>query len=194
MGLGALLVALAALAGAARADVGVMSASQRTAAPGEEMRVTLGCGFCFPPCVGPKGEKHPEGFAHGGCMLGTHGAPPPRSFGVSLVVLEDRPRPHRCGPDALCPPVRARPPRNGPYTYLGLATPPPGGNDPSHGAIPRYSLDFEVPRLAPGTYLYVIWCDACAEGRDGGLVVDPHSRRWRLHVAPGGRPATASIG
>jgi hypothetical protein len=191
-GLAALLLSALALGGVARADVGVMSTSRAAGAPGDQARVTLGCGFCFPPCKGPKGEKHPAGFDHGPCMIGTHGAPPPDSFGISLVPLASAPKPRPCGPDALCSPQAPSPPSNAPYSYLGRATPPPRGNNPEHGAVPRYSLTFRIPRLAPGTYAYVIWCDACVKGSGGSLVADPGGRRWRLHVRSPGRAASAS--
>ena len=106
----ALTLVVVAFCGLAQADVGVMSTSRQAAAPGDTVKVTLGCGFCFPPCEGPKGERHPAGFDHGPCMLGTHGTPPPESFGLSLVPLAKAPKPHRCGPNALCPPTRSGPP------------------------------------------------------------------------------------
>ncbi|HVY95485.1 MAG TPA: hypothetical protein VHA54_00865 [Solirubrobacterales bacterium] len=174
-----LFAALAA--STAAAAVGVEGASRRGGSPGEEVRLTLGCGFCFPPCVGPKGERHPEGFDHGPCMLGTH-RPPPRSFGVSLVPLAKAPRPHPCGPNALCEPVYPGPPRRQPFTYLGLAVPPPGGNNPEHGDPPRYRLSFAIPDLPPGPYAYAIWCDSCQPGAGGSLISVPASRRWRLTV------------
>ncbi len=62
---------LAFAATPARADVGVERVSTHHAAPGATIDLTLGCGFCFPPCVGPKGERHPKGFDRGPCMLGT---------------------------------------------------------------------------------------------------------------------------
>lgn len=172
---------LAALSAAgASAAVGVEKASRHGGARGDEVKLTLGCGFCFPPCKGPKGERHPEGFDHGPCMLGTK-RKPPRSFGVSLVAADEAPEPHRCGPNALCAPATKAPPRRAPYTYLGSAVPPPGGNNPEHGDPPRYLLDFAIPKLAPGDYVYVVWCDACARGGRGSLITAPE-RRWHLRV------------
>jgi hypothetical protein len=181
----ALTLVVVAFCGLARADVGVMSTSRQAGAPGDTVKVTLGCGFCFPPCEGPKGERHPAGFDHGPCMLGTHGTPPPESFGLSLVPLAKAPNPHRCGPNALCPPRTLGPPSHGPYRYLGLATPPPGGNNPEHGAVPRYILEFDIPHLAPGSYSYVIWCDACQRGKAGSVIVNPQARAWHLKVRAG---------
>jgi hypothetical protein len=179
---------IAALSAApVRADVGVKSVSRGGGAPGDEITVTLGCGFCFPPCEGPKGERHPAGFKRGPCMLGTHGAEPPESFAISLVALDKAPRPRPCGPNALCMPEVSAPPHRAPYRYLGQAVPPAQGNNPESGDIPRYSLDFEIPDLAPGLYAYVIYCDRGRKGR-GPLVANPEASLWQLRVtAP--RPA-----
>jgi hypothetical protein len=115
-------------------------------------------------------------------MLGTHGKQPPGSFGVSLVPLSKAPVPHPCGPRAVCSPTRPAPPRHGPFRFLGFAVPPPGGNDPEHGDPPRYLVDFAIPELPAGAYTYVIWCDACAPGREGALISSPPTRVWRLNV------------
>jgi hypothetical protein len=152
-------LSLALSAAPAAADVGVEKASRHAGRPGEEVRLTLACGFCFPPCVGPKGERHPEGFAQGTCMLGSD-RPPPRSFGVYLIS-----------------------PRHHLRRFLGAAVPPPGGNDPGSGEPPRYLLRFEVPSLPPGEYRYAIRCGACqGDGGVGPLIVDPVSDLWRLTV------------
>jgi hypothetical protein len=178
----AALTLVALFAASAQADVGVMSVSRHGGAAGDEVTVTLGCGFCFPPCEGPKGERHPAGFEHGPCMLGTDGAAPPESFGISLVPLDKAPRPHPCGPNALCMPRVSAPPHRAPYRYLGQAVPPAQGNNPEGGDIPRYSLDFEIPHLAPGVYTYVIYCDVCMKGRSGSLVADAEASSWQLRV------------
>lgn len=177
--LAAALLALAATT--AHADVGIEKASRHAGAPGTSVTLTLGCGFCFPPCVGPKGERHPKGFDHGPCMLGTK-EDPPTSFGISLVPLAQAPQQHSCGTAPVCQPSTLGPPHRAPFTYLGLAVPPPGGNDPEHGDPPRYLLDFTIPHLPPGTYTYEVWCDACAAGKRGTLIGAPRSRPWRLTV------------
>jgi hypothetical protein len=150
--------------------------------------LTLGCGFCYPPCKGPKGDRHPEGFDHGPCMLGTK-AEPPASFGVSLVPLSKAPEPRQCGPRAVCSPNTLAPPRHAPYAFLGLAVPPPAGNNPEHGDPPRYLLHFTIPSLPSASYAYVIWCDACLRGKRGSLLSVSASRLWRLsvHRSGGGR-------
>jgi hypothetical protein len=186
-------VALAALAaGSARADVGVMSVSRGGGGAGDEITVTLGCGFCFPPCMGPKGKRHPAGFERGPCMLGTDGAEPPRSFGISLVPLDKAPRPHPCGPGGLCMPAVSAAPRRAPYRYLGQAVPPARGNNPEGGDVPKYSLDFKVSHLAPGLYTYVIYCDVCLKGRAGTLVADQEAPLWQMRVtAASQNPSTS---
>jgi hypothetical protein len=178
----AALTALALLSASAQASVGVTAASRHAGAPGAEIRLTLECGFCFPPCEGPKGERHPAGFERGPCMLGTGGAQPPSSFGISLVAIDDAPKPHRCGPKALCSPQPKGAPRRAPFRYLGQAVPPPGGNNPEHGDAPRYLLDFKVPDLAPGLYTYVIYFRSPHEGERGSLIANPRAQLWRLRV------------
>lgn len=184
----AILCALAA--SSASAAVGIEKVSPHGGEPGDEVTLTLSCGFCFPPCKGPKGHRHPDGFDHGPCMLGTK-AEPPRSFGISLVPLSKAPEPRKCGRRAVCSPDTSAPPRRDPYTFLGLAVPPPGGNNPEHGDLPRYLLHLSIPSLRSGAYAYVIWCDACLEGKRGSLLALPASRLWLLAVRWPGR-ATAS--
>lgn len=169
LALGAVSVALLLGAPAAQADIGVERVSRGTASAGDAVTVTLGCGFCFPRCTGPAGDRHPAGHPRGACMLDTKAAPP-KAFPLSLVPLARAPKPHRCGPNALCAPEVLHPPRQAPFTALGSATPPPDGNDPESGRIPRYLLRFEVPDLAPGTYSFVIYCEACRKGAGGSLI------------------------
>lgn len=186
----ALLIALLALTASlahtatARAAVGIEKASTHHGAPGATVNLTIGCGFCFPPCVGPKGERHPKGFDHGPCMLGTDGKEPPASFGVSLVRSKEAPQRRTCGTGPVCTLTPLGPPHNAPFTFLGRAVPPPGGNNPEGGDPPRYLLRFTVPDLSPGTYTYEIWCGVCADGRRGALIGAPSSRLWRLVVRP----------
>ena len=176
---------LALAAASAQAAVGVEKVSRRGGKPGTPVTITLGCGFCFPPCVGPRGERRPKGFAHGPCMLGTK-QDPPASFGISLVPRSRAPELIECGPNAFCSPSTLAPPRRTPFRFLGNAVPPPGGNNPESGEPPRYLLDFTIPDVRPGAYLYEIWCDVCAEGKRGSLISVPASRLWRLAVRPPG--------
>jgi len=170
-----------AVAPAAPADVGVERVSRLAGAPGDAVELTIGCGFCYPPCKGPESE------GSGVCMPGVE--PPPPSFPVSLVPIEKVPKPHRCGPRRLCTPEAAAPPRRAPFTLLGWAKPAPPADDrwPLGGfdhEPPRYALDFQIPDLQPGVYSYVIYCAVCQRGQGGSLIAFPE-RRWRLRVRSG---------
>jgi hypothetical protein len=173
-------VLFALVATQARADVGVEGASRHGGEPGTTVTLTIDCGFCFPPCVGPKGERHPEGFDDGPCMLGPR-KEPPTSFEVSIVPRAMAPQLGECGTGPVCTPSTLGPPRRAPWSFLGRAVPPPGGNDPSDGG-PRYLLSFEIPDLRPGSYVYEIWCGACVKGDRGALISDPASPRYQLEV------------
>ncbi len=180
-----LLLAAAALSvpAPAGADVGVEEASRSAGVPGDPVELTIGCGFCFPPCEGPQGDRS------GVCMPGVE-LPPP-SFPVSLVPIAKVPRPHRCGPRRLCTPQASGPPRRAPFTLLGWAKPAQAeasgggyfGGGFGHGPVepPRYVLDFQIPDLRPGIYSYVIYCAVCQRGQGGSLIAFPE-RRWRLRV------------
>jgi len=165
----------------AQAGIGIERVSRSGGSPGDPVLLALGCGACYPPCEGPKGDRHPAGFSRGTCMLGTRGAPPPRSFGVSLLPVARVPK-NGCG---ACPPRSQAPPDRAPFTLLGRATPPPGGNDPTAGT-PRYLLRFEVPDLRPGLYAFVVHCEACLPGPSGSLITYPVLREWRFRVRPEG--------
>lgn len=171
----------------AMADVGVERVSRLAGAPGDAVELTVGCGFCYPPCEGPEGDRS------GVCMPGTERPPP--SFPVSLVPIEKVPKPYRCGPRRFCTPQAPRPPQRAPFTLLGWAKPPAqaqasgrrhlGGGGFGHGSVepPRYVLDFQIPDLRPGVYSYVIYCASCQRGQGGSLIAFPE-RRWRLRVRP----------
>jgi hypothetical protein len=117
-------------------------------------------------------------------MLDTE-AEPPATFSISLVPIAKAPLPHRCGPNALCAPAAAGPPRRAPYTYLGAATASPRNAEvgaTGHAEPPRYRLEFAVPDLKPGTYAYVIYCDVCGRDGRGSLIAVPTTRSWRLRI------------
>ena len=183
LGLGVVAVAVCVLAvGSASAAVGVEKVDRRGGAPGDEVTLTLGCGFCFPPCEGPKGERHPRGFDHGPCMLDTKKDPPRLVRHLGRSALERAGASQMRAARRSARRLTAAPPRRAPYTFLGLAVPPPGGNNPEHGDPPRYLLHFTIPRLPAGAYAYVIWCDACAGGGRGSLIASPGTPLWRLAV------------
>lgn len=162
------------------ADVGVEKVSPSAGAAGDAVNLMLGCGSCYPPC------QRAAGHRSGSCMPGTK-ASPPASLPISLVPIEKAPKPHRCGPDAICPPQASEPPRQSPFTFLGRATPPRDGDSPQHpddNHVPRYLLHFRIPDLQPGIYTFVIYCDVCLRGKGGSLITDPTARAWRLRVRP----------
>lgn len=174
-------VFLLAIAPHAQADVGVESSSRAAGAPGDPVELTLGCGFCFPPCVGEPGHRHPSGDLQGACMLGTAGRPPPASFLIWLTPLKHSLKPYVCGREEGCEPGSSRPPHLPSFIYLGRAVPTaPGGDEGDQ--IPRYRLVFGVPEARPGRYKYVIFCDACIDGPRGSLIDSHTIAAGRLRV------------
>lgn len=180
-----------AAASPAPADVGVVSAKPATGASGDRVELTLGCGFCFPPCVGEPGDRHPPGEQHGVCMPGDHGAPP-ASFKIWLTPLGHSLRPYRCRSGHSCEAGSSRPPHLPSFVYLGRALPVPAGGAQAR-AVPRYRLGFGVPEAKPGRYKYVVFCDACVDGPRGSLIED-RTAAGRLRVLPAQAPTAAAAG
>lgn len=178
----AALLALLGVPAFASADEGIVAASRHVGAPGEEVTVTIGCA-CLPPCKGRKGHRHPEGFKRGPCTLGSK-AKPPLSFGVSLLPPGKLAAMRRCARRGCSNPIKALPsdPYRAPYTFLGSARPPAGGNNPESGKLSRYLLKFSIPDLRPGGYSYVIWSRGSETGHRGRLNVDPDAANWGLSV------------
>jgi hypothetical protein len=180
-----------AAASLAQADVGVVSSSRTAGAPGDPVELTLGCGFCFPPCVGEPGHRHPPGDLHGPCMLDSH-REPPGSFPIWLTQLKHSLRPYVCRPGEGCEPGSSRPPHLPSFIYLGRAVPTAAAEKGDR--IPRYRFAFGVPEARPGRYKYVIFCDACIDGPRGSLTDSHTIAAGRLRVlapiattgAPGG--------
>ena len=171
--------------GTAKGAVGVEKLSRSAGQPGERVRLTIACGFCYPPCEGAPGHRNSP------CMLGGRRLPPPGSFPVSLVPVERAYDPTECGGTPGCPPTHAAPPtvaappRHAPFTLLGEALPPgdiEAIRESGRGYVPRYMLDFEIPARRPGVYAFVIFCDACWPRRGGALISNPATRLWRLRV------------
>jgi hypothetical protein len=153
------VIALVLLAASpATADLGVEKVSRLRGAPGREVRLTVGCGACTSP------------------------ARTPASFPISLVPVDKVPEPYRCGRNALCPPSVKAVPRRAPFTYLGDAQ----LSEEEDGSYPSYVLEFEIPELAEGRYTYVIYCDACLDGKGGTLITNPNPKPsfWRLGIGP----------
>jgi hypothetical protein len=157
----------------AGAAVGVESVSRHSASPGQAVTLTLGCGFCYPPCEGSPARNTP-------CMLGTKRRPP-RRFPISMVPVSSVPEPFPCGPRAICAPQTTRPPRRPPFVYLGEAVPPADIEEGREGGgpyIPRYRLRFEMPAVRPGRYAFVIFCEVCVRGEGGSLIAEPANGPW----------------
>jgi hypothetical protein len=176
----ALLAALA-LPPAAQADIGFTEASRTEAAPGEQVRVTVECGFCYPTCVGRPGDRHPPGDPAGVCMLRGRGERPPGGFPIWLTAGDRFLGPYRCGPEMLCPAESARPPRLPEFTYLGRAE---LRSAASPNVLSRYVLRFRVPDVRPGPYNYVLFCESCVEGPRGSLIDNGTAAVGRLRVVP----------
>jgi hypothetical protein len=183
------VVAVLLLGGSAAADVGIEAVSPAEGAPGDRVTVRVGCGFCYPPCEGPKGERHPPGREHGACIPGTR-TEPPDHFPISLLPIGSVPRVLACQAPAACPAVKtSRLPERPPFTYIGAAvrrTKAPN----SGGDIPHYLLRFRIPDLKEGVYAYVLYCGACWQGAGGSLISSPFLSGWRLRVEADG-PGTA---
>ena len=183
------LILLLAVAVPAQADVGFVGSTDRAGAPGDRIEVTIGCGFCFPPCVGEPGDKHAPGDPHGICNPGNHGGPP-ASFQVWITPVGHSLDPYICGPGERVPgappqgPCRAgsRPPHLPSFIHLGRAMPQRRGVDSKE--IPRYRLIFAVPEARPGLYKYVLFCDSCVDGPRGSLVDDRGRAAGPLRVLP----------
>jgi hypothetical protein len=188
------VAALAVSAQPARGDVGIVKISPSEGVAGDEVQVTVGCGFCFPPC-----SESPRA-TDGTCMPSRHARPPGKySFPIELVPIGHSLAPHRCGADALCAPTSVGRPRGWPFIYLGRAMPAFGRGDlERRGALPRYRLGFRIPAVEPGLYQFVIYSGR--EGQRGALIAD--APRWRLRVRPpdpasargGGSETSAWIG
>lgn len=131
------------LAAPAQADIGVEKISPPVGAPGDEVDLRIGCGFCRP-------AQHP-------------------SFPISLAPI-GKAMPYRCGPRMICPPHVLAPPAQPPFVLLGRAT-PSGGGDPDDGELPHYRLHFSIPDLRPGVYTVVIY-SAARDERGGNLITD----------------------
>jgi hypothetical protein len=151
----------------ADADIGVIGVKPNVGAPGQLVDLAVGCG----------GSR---------C--------PPR-WPVSLFPSAQARRalaPVCEGKHGPCSsPIAPRLPRGRPYVFLGWAT---GASPTSYGQ--RYELRFRVPRVRPGGYEFVIFCDACSPGPSGMLIgaasTDPNSHKF-LQVRPEPR-STASSG
>jgi hypothetical protein len=138
-----LLISAFFLAAPAQADIGVERISPPVGAPGVEVDLTIGCGFCRP-------GRNP-------------------SFPISLAPI-GKALPYRCGPRMICTPQVLAPPAQPPFVLVGRAT-PSGGGDPDDGILPSYRLRFPIPDLRPGVYTVAIYAPY-RQGRGGSLITD----------------------
>jgi hypothetical protein len=176
----------------ARADVGIVKVSPGAGVAGDSVQVTVGCGYCFPPCP-----------ASPTCMPSRRARQPEHySFPILMVPGRVSLAPHRCAPinhrtkqrvEGLCPPTSVGLPRRRPFIYLGRALPASSRDDLDQpGAFPLYRLRFRIPAVKPGLYKLAI-CEGCDRGRRGSLITYPRLRPYRLRVL-GPDPATAARG
>ncbi len=191
---GLLVAAVLVSAQPAKADVGIVRVSPSAGVAGDSVQVTVGCGYCFPPCP-----------ASPTCMPSRRARPPGEySFPILLAPSRVSLAPHRCAPInhrtkqrvvGLCDPVSVGLPRRRPFIYLGRALPAFSRDDLERpGTFPRYRLRFRIPTLKPGLYRFVI-CAGCARGRRGSLITNAYPRRSGFfRVLRADRPATAAHG
>jgi hypothetical protein len=92
----------------------------------------------------------------------------PARMPLYLVPAARAPRPHRCGPNALCEQRVPTRPRHAPYTPLHVLDRTPAG-----------VIRVRVPRVRPGRYRAVLYCDACYRGPGGSLVASDNTLRVR---------------
>ena len=81
-----------------------------------------------------------------------------------LVSTKDALLPTPCkfkGADWICEPRVGAPPRGGKYHRIGTLN-VRHAND--------VTITYHVPNLAPGKYLYVLYCGPCYKGRGGSLI------------------------
>jgi hypothetical protein len=82
-----------------------------------------------------------------------------------LVPAKEAPRPHPCqlrnGQPAICAATSLGPPHGARYHRIATL-------NVRHANTVRVS--FRVPRLAPGGYVYVLYCGPCWRGARGSLI------------------------
>jgi hypothetical protein len=151
---GAILTAGAAAPGG-QADIGVISVRPTVVRPGQLVDVRAGAYKSLP-------------------------TPMP----LYLVPRTHVPREHPCGPRGkdgrpwgFCPTIFARPPRAWPFVFVGRLD-FRRAREPRYGPVPhprRISLRIRVPRVAPGLYELVIYCDPCAPGSRGAVITNSNA-------------------
>jgi hypothetical protein len=89
---------------------------------------------------------------------------------MPIVMIRERqaPRPYYCGNGGCSPRMAAGRLRRSPYRLLGSIRRWQTQRD-GHGAG---SLAFAVPRVAPGRYVFGLFCERCVRGPTGSLIID----------------------
>lgn len=106
--------------------------------------------------------------AHVGSVIRVQGGAGVRMYALLplyLVASNDAPPVHSCtlrnGQPATCPATSLGPPRGGRYHRVATL-------DVRHANTVHVS--YRVPRLAPGRYVYVLYCGPCWRGPRGSLI------------------------
>jgi hypothetical protein len=124
------------------------------------------------PKVASPGERVDLEVGCGGCHGGS-------SFPVSLIPVAKAPRLRPCNGDAVCLPDAARPLDGRSAVLLGATS-----AETRSGPVAKSDLNFAVPRIAAGRYAFVIFCEGCVSGPQGGLIADTRPGQL-LQVVPG---------
>lgn len=146
------IVTAGAAASGAQADIGVISVRPTVARPGQLVDVRAGAYKSIP-----------------------------KPMPLYLVPRTQVPREHPCGPKGedgkpigFCPTLFAQPPRAWPFVLVGrLHFRPVAAQQVPRPS--RASLRFRVPRLGPGLYELVIYCDPCWPGSRGAVITNPNA-------------------
>ena len=132
------------LADGSRADIGIRSVEPAVARAGGLVRLTIS-GF-----LGPR---------------------PWSKLPIVIVAERRAPKPYACRPNAICPPsLRRRSLARRPYMHVATVREwrPIGGSRTSGVA----TVVIRVPRVAPGRYVFGLFCAACTRGPKGSLIID----------------------
>ncbi len=127
----------------AAADIGIRSIDQRVASTGQIVKLTAS-GY-----LGPR---------------------PWKPYPVAMISARHAPQPYPCRGGYCSPIRRLETLRRPPYLFLGYVDwrPVKGLGESGLGI-----LRFRVPRVKPGPYLFALFCETCARGQKGSLIIDP---------------------
>jgi hypothetical protein len=121
-----------------------------------------------PASAGPFLDWSKPATAHSGDVIRAQAGAGVRMYALLplyLVASKDTPRLHRCtlrdGHAATCPTTSLGPPQGGRYHHVATL-------NVRHAN--RVQVSFRLPRLAPGRYVYVLYCGPCWRGPRGSLI------------------------